>query len=681
MTFNNFKIATTATRFTVLFSVGAALIFPLGYFAVSFQYQKGIMETEAEINAALISRVISANPELWRYETVRIEELLARRPRSGTAETRRLFDAKQNLIAESVNPVRAPRVKVSHEVIDAEEVVGRIEINRSLLPILLHSGILSLLGMALGLLFFHRLPFNALIKAGRMLQDANEFLFKVMEGSRSSLIVLDLDGTIRMCNKRFQDLTGYPGEELMGRSFIELFTGDSREQVEAELHKVSSGNNQNATFESVLSVRNGNILSLDCAAETLVREGTISGLIISLDDITERKRAAEEKRIYEMNLQQTQKLESLGVLAGGVAHDFNNILAIIMGNCYLAKEHPGDFLTKVSQIETAVDRAALLCRQMMTYAGKTQLIHTQINFSALVEEVVMMLKSTSPKNVNIFFDSSAEIPFIMGDVGQISQLILNLTINASEAIGVEQGEIRVSLVKASVSAEQTDFRDHLGKIIPPGLYVRLEVTDNGCGMDEETKQRIFEPFYSTKFAGRGLGMSAVLGIVAAHKGAVQISSHTGRGTTFKVYLPVQASDSMVVESPQQADPAPWQGNGTILLVEDEEMILYVAKTMLNSMGFTVIEASNGKDALELFQKNAEYITLVVTDLSMPVMDGYELIRELKKLDPARPIIICSGYDEETITARISREDIAGIISKPYHVGKLREVLMSVLEGK
>ena len=414
-----------------------------------------------------------------------------------------------------------------------------------------------------------------------------------------------------------------------------------------------------ATFDS-----NGNILTL-C--------GTVQ-------DITERKLVEEERQDLEKQLLQSQKMESLGVLAGGIAHDFNNILTVIMGRCSLAKFEPERAAENIPLIEKAAERAAELCRQMLAYAGKAQYVKKEVNVGDLVDEMVNMLKTTINRNVVIIHDRPADVSIITGDASQIRQIVMNLIINASDAIGEAHGEILVSLANTVIRAGQL-FKDHLGKAISPGNYVCLEVTDNGCGMDEETKQRIFEPFYSTKFAGRGLGMSATLGIISAHQGALQLSSQLSKGTTIKVYLPLQVSGPSEDHSYKQAALSmPWQYDGTILLVEDEGQIKLVAKAMLEELGFTVIEASDGKEALELYQKNSEGITLVLTDIGMPLMDGYELIRELKIINPDLPIIVSSGFGDTVVTSRIAQENIAGLISKPYRFDRLQDVLRGVVES-
>jgi PAS domain S-box-containing protein len=410
------------------------------------------------------------------------------------------------------------------------------------------------------------------------------------------------------------------------------------------------------------------------------RTNELSIAVASLQrEMESRKQAEEEKRILEQQFQQTQKLESLGVLAGGIAHDFNNILAIIMGYCSLTKMDYETAEKNIPEMEKAVERAAALCRQMLAYAGKAPFEKAQVDICTVVTEMSKMLQSTIAQNVVIKPVLAADVPCVIGDASQIRQVVMNLIINAAEAIGDAQGEVRVSLSKKVLNKDGTE-KEYLGKIIPYGCYACLEITDTGSGMSDETYNRIFEPFYTTKFTGRGLGMSAVLGIINTHHGALQLSSELGKGTTFKIYLPVQISDCAGEEPLQQVASVPWKGSGTILLVEDEEQIKLVAKAMLEALGFTVIEASNGKEGLELFQKNAADISMVITDMGMPVMDGYQLFSELKSLRPDLPIIISSGFGDTVVTSRIASEDIAGSISKPYSFDRLREVLKRVMEG-
>ena len=405
----------------------------------------------------------------------------------------------------------------------------------------------------------------------------------------------------------------------------------------------------------------------------------IQSMIGTIQDITDRKKSEEDRYALEQKFQQTQRLESLGVLTGGIAHDFNNILTVIVGNCSLAKMNPGNEKSYLPNIEMAAARATELCRQMLAYAGKTQTTKTEVNLSILVDEIVSMLKTTLPHNTVIKPHLSADLPCINADASQIRQVVMNLIINASEAIGKVQGEVNISLAKTTIIAG-SPVNDYHGRSIPSGAYVCLEITDNGCGMDEQTKLRIFEPFFTTKFTGRGLGMSAVIGIISSHGGALQLFSHLGQGTTFKVYLPVPTSDPAGAGRLGLPTPsAPWQGSGIILLVEDEDQVRLIAKTLLLKFGFTVLEAVNGKEALELYQKNADDIRLVLTDMGMPVMDGYELFYELKNRNSKLPIIVSSGFADTEVTSRIGSDNIAGFINKPYNPEQLLEVLKGVVE--
>lgn len=407
-------------------------------------------------------------------------------------------------------------------------------------------------------------------------------------------------------------------------------------------------------------------------------DGSISKQAM-ITDITDRKLAEDEKKRFEQQFQQTQKLESLGVLAGGIAHDFNNILAIIIGYCSLVRLDYATAEHHIPEIEKAADRAAGLCRQMLTYAGKAQSIQSRFNLVTLVDEMVRMLASTISHNVIIKPTISPAVPYITGDPNQVRQVVMNLILNAAEAIGENKGEIGVSLTTVILGPDDHCESDHLGRPIPAGTFICLEVADNGCGMDEHTRLRLFEPFYTTKFTGRGLGMSAVLGILKSHQGLLQFTSKPGVGTIFKVYLPADTG-ALAKETARQDDHGHWQGSGTVLVAEDEDQLLLVLKETLEYLGFTPIGASNGREALALYQANADDIALVVTDIGMPFMDGYELCRELKKLNPKLPVIISSGFGDAVVSSQMINEDVAGMISKPYSLQQLQSVLKRVLEA-
>lgn len=400
------------------------------------------------------------------------------------------------------------------------------------------------------------------------------------------------------------------------------------------------------------------------------------------DVITERKRAEEERLELERKFQQTQRLESLGVLAGGIAHDFNNILTIILGHCYVLRElgAPGTpDREHVRQIESAASRAADLCRQMLAYAGKSQLVQSRVNLWLLVDEIVKMLQSAIKKNVSIDLDLKRDVPEIIADSTQIQQIIMNLIINAAEAIGDDNGAIKVALAKSAITDDQpqTDF---FGNSILAGRYACLTVADNGCGMEPETQKRIFEPFYTTKFTGRGLGMSAILGIIKSHNGALQLTSQAGVGTTFKVYLPLQETAETEVDLPSEAACASSADKGdTVLLVDDEESLRTIGMALLNAIDYEVITAANGREAVEIFRQRGDSIDLVMLDLIMPEMGGLEAYHKLRQISATVPVVICSGYGAGEVADAIRDDQQARFAQKPYTPKDLKKLFQELIK--
>jgi PAS domain S-box-containing protein len=469
---------------------------------------------------------------------------------------------------------------------------------------------------------------------------------------------------------------GYSKEELLQLTIPDIdpfYNANVWQQHFIDLRQQGS-----LKFETVHTTKDGIQFPVEIAAN-YIKFGSEEYNCGIVRNITERKQAEEDKLALDRRFQESQKLESLGVLAGGIAHDFNNILCVIISSCSLAQLRPDMSGKLLTEIDNAAQRAAELCRQMLAYAGKSLITMKRINMTELVTDLINMLKVTIKQNVAITSDLSGNLPSTLGDASQLRQVVMNLIINASEAFDEEQGEIHVTLTMIEIEAGQS-IKDYFGTDIVPGCYACLEVSDTGCGMDDDVMQRIFEPFYTTKFTGRGLGMSAVIGIITSHKGSLQLFSQVGKGTTFKVYLPALGCDSAGDKSQQQVVPAPWKGSGTILLVDDEVQIMAVAKALLETMGFSVIEALNGNEAIEQYQKYAAEISMVLTDIGMPVMDGYELFRELKKINPKLPIIVSSGFAESDILSHIARADIAGLVSKPYRYDQMREVLKEVSGG-
>ena len=397
-------------------------------------------------------------------------------------------------------------------------------------------------------------------------------------------------------------------------------------------------------------------------------------------DITELKRAEEEKSGLEAQLQQAQKLESLGVLAGGIAHDFNNILMAVLGHAELAIERISPMSPargNLAEITKASRRAADLCRQMLAYAGKAAFALERVGLRELVEEMAHMLKTSISKKAILNLNLERGLPPIEADPSQIRQIVMNLIINASEAIGDRSGVITVSVGATRCDDEylrKTELRDDLA----PGLYVHLEVTDTGGGMDAQTRSRIFEPFFSTKFTGRGLGLAAVLGIVRAHKGALKLYSEPGKGTTFKILFLAMTEGEDAARSPESSPLADWRGKGTILLVDDEESLVALGARMLEHLGFSVLTAADGLQAVDLYRERGEEIDLVLMDLTMPHMDGAEAFGELRRLNPEVRVVLASGYSHEDVASRFAGKSLSGVLQKPYTLAKLRESLAGLM---
>ncbi|KXK36527.1 MAG: Blue-light-activated protein [Candidatus Hinthialibacteria bacterium OLB16] len=397
-------------------------------------------------------------------------------------------------------------------------------------------------------------------------------------------------------------------------------------------------------------------------------------------NIIERRRSEEARSKLEAQVHHTQKLESLGVLAGGIAHDFNNLLMGVLGNASLAlMELPPESPAResVNHIEKAAMRAAELARQMLAYSGKGRFVIQKINLSKLVEEMTHLLQVSISKKVFLRYNFADNLPAIEGDATQIRQVIMNLITNASDAIGDKSGVITITtgLIETdSTYLESTYLKDDL----PGGYYVFLEVSDTGCGMDEETRARIFDPFFTTKFTGRGLGLAAVLGIVRGHKGTVKVYSEAGRGTTFKILLPCCDSQEDTQENHVESTRKDWVGTGTILIVDDEESVRYISKRILESHGFKVLTANDGREGVKAYEAQKEAIDLVLLDMTMPHMDGEEAFRELRLINPDVHVILTSGYTEQEATARFTGKGLAGFIQKPFLPSSLLEIVRNKL---
>jgi CheY-like chemotaxis protein len=330
----------------------------------------------------------------------------------------------------------------------------------------------------------------------------------------------------------------------------------------------------------------------------------------------------------------------------------------------------------VQEIEIVARRAADLCRQMLAYSGKGKFVVEPISLNEVINEIGHMLEISISKRAMMRYLLADDLPAVEADVSQMRQILMNLVVNASEALDDRDGIITISTCVLECDRAYLD-ETYLSEDLVEGVYVGLEVADTGMGMDANTQNRIFDPFFTTKFTGRGLGLAAVLGIVRGHKGAIKVYSEVGKGTTFKVLLPASEKKA-VTHVPDPNGETQWRGSGLLMLVDDEEVLLAVTAKMLRRLGFEVITARDGREALELYRDRADEIRCVILDLTMPHMNGEECFRELRRLREEVRVILSSGFNEQDATQRFVGKGLAGFLQKPYRlaamIAKLREIL-------
>ncbi len=411
-------------------------------------------------------------------------------------------------------------------------------------------------------------------------------------------------------------------------------------------------------------------------------------------DISDRLAAQQQQDRMKMRLQEAQKMESLGILAGGVAHDFNNILMTIMGNADLAQislQENSPVQPNLNEITKACRRAGELAKQMLAYSGKGAFIIESLDLDHLIDGLSQLLAASISKNSTIRLNLNGQLPSIRGDATQIRQVIMNLITNASEAYAETPGTIDISTGVQALNAEEIlsladPFPAELMHDSKPGNYVYLGVKDSGCGMKPDVIARIFDPFFSTKFIGRGLGMSAVLGILRGHKGFIEIESKVGKGTQFKIFLPaqVQNGDSGIaarsINQDQQSSDTDWAKGKTILVIDDEADILNIASEILRHLGFHTLTADGGAKALEILQNGQTRVDLALLDLTMPGLNGFQTFTGLKALRPDLPVVLCSGYSESEATIHFPKDQLDGFLQKPFGVNKLN-ALLKTMQGK
>jgi len=478
-------------------------------------------------------------------------------------------------------------------------------------------------------------------------------------------------------NPAAQRLTGFRRKQLLELGLQDLFDGQTDDGLQPLISATHTTSCLLSRDGYLLVASDGRRIPVHVSISRIHTEPDPLALVIARD-VSLQKQAEEQQRQWELRIQQAQKLESLGLLAGGIAHDFNNLLTAILGFADLAQRElspEAPAYDSIRRVIEATRRAADLTGQMLAYSGRGKFQVQRLSLAESVRGMIDLLQISISKQVRLQLECADDTPWVEADVIQLRQVIMNLILNASEAIGDSEGTIAV----------RTGGQVWPGGLVPDcypetnlpaGPCAVLEVTDTGCGLIAETRAKIFDPFFTTKRTGRGLGLAAVLGIVRGHNGAIQVASEPARGSTFRVFLPACPPSTGPADSPRVSPPR--QGRGTILVVDDEDFVRSLAQRMLERLGFAVLTACDGREGIEIYRLHAEKIAAVLLDLTMPGCDGPETLRELRRLRRDLPVLLSSGFSEREVTERLAGQDFTGFVAKPYSLEELGQAMLKTL---
>jgi PAS domain S-box-containing protein len=496
----------------------------------------------------------------------------------------------------------------------------------------------------------------------------------ILDTTPALIHVKDLEGRYLLINRKFETIFRLSSAEVLGKTDKELFSHEVADVLSAHDSEVIR---EGRVFEGEQRLRQEKVVQSYFAHKFALYDGdgSVNAVCGVLTDITERK-------VLEEQLRQAQKLESLGTLAGGIAHDFNNILAIILGHTSVLERRLDDrekLRESLDSINRSVERGTGLVRQLLTFARKTDVLFEPVRANTIVNELIQMLEATFPKNITFSARLDPKLPLITADANQLHQALLNLSVNARDVMP-EGG----TLTFVTRSVRGATVRDRFPEA-KNSAYVCISVSDTGAGMDEQTKRRIFEPFFTTKGVGKGtgLGLAVVYGVLESHEGFTDFESEVGEGTTFHLYFPVLQEEVQKQKPATRSGGGSARGSETILLIEDEQMLANLLRNVLELNGYTVLTAGDGVEALEILIDRSVSLDLVITDLGLPRLGSWELVRHIRSAKPDLPIIVASGYFDPDARAEMARAKADMFVQKPYRpdevLGKIRELLDGVMK--
>ncbi len=514
----------------------------------------------------------------------------------------------------------------------------------------------------------------------------SESLYRIVtEVSRDVIFEIDSEGRVIFASPSLEALTGIKPADVIGELYLQLYEyvhPDDRERELDQFERASGKVGERVQY-SPYRVRHAVDGSWVWFSATGTWYETAEGEIRMLEvarEITQEVRREEERLELARQMQEAQRLESLGVMAGGITHDFNNLLTPILGDAELALlDLPRDspIRPRIEQIHRAARRAAALTRQLLAYSGQGPVSVEPIGLSQLVEEMGQLLEGVVSGKAALIHDLAEGLPAVEGDVAQLSQVVMNLITNAAEA--VREGAGRISLRTGIVEAEKVERRYVIGNFEPAARsYVFFEVVDDGCGMETETQSKIFDPFFTTKFTGRGLGLAAVLGIVRSHEGLIEIDSEIGRGTRFRVLLPAAKRAAPPID-PWVTPIEDWRGSGTVLVVDDDDGVRELLDATLRRAGLSVLLARDGREGVDLFRRHADEIRVVVLDRTMPDIGGEDAFDEIRRIRSDVRIMLISGYSEERAAWHFIDKGLDAFLHKPFEPRVLLERIRRIIE--
>jgi PAS domain S-box-containing protein len=525
------------------------------------------------------------------------------------------------------------------------------------------------------------------ISERQLAEEAMRMLERAVEQSIDGILVADLEGEIQYVNRAWAGMHGYEDFEVMGRDLSLFHTPEQLEELRPCLEEVR----ETGAFDGEIDHRRKDGETFPSwMSITLLRDAETGpvGFVFVGRDVSERAQAEEERNRLETKVKQARKLESLGDLAGGIAHDYNNLLTGMLGNAGLVLRELPESSTardKIEQIETAAVRAADLTSQLLAYAGEDPLVLRAVDAGEVVRGMGAELRALMTPGVELEIRVEPELPEVEADPAQIRRALRNLVDNADEAMGGEPGTVAVAVGLCRLEAAElaeTYLEDGQGA----GDYLCLGVRDTGCGIDEEIRSRMFDPFFSTRASARGLGLAAVFGIVRAHGGVIRVASELDVGTTFELFFPLThprlQKPSQDPEAAVAAAPAldGYVGSGTVLVVDDEALMREVSESILEESGFQVQTAVNGQEAVELFRRDPSAYRVVLLDRTMPVMSGVQALEEIRRLEPAARVILMSGYRESEVLRGLEDKGLSGFLQKPFRPDDLLRKVREALEA-